>query len=192
MTHDVLERAPRLVRICAAPRLYVADVCVDAEEVAGLLALVDDEAWRAAHGIVERRDAGGSWFDVPVASDGRIARLALRIRAAAGHGGEPAHALRLRRCGVGEALPRADGEGEADGPIAVGLVCLTRADEGGGLQFLSAEPVSLALRTSPGQLLLWFRRLADGRDDPAAAYTGTPVRRGVQTTLTVVLRASDA
>ena len=188
MVHDAPERALRLVRICAAPRLYIGDACVTAAEIDQLLARAADATWRSARGIALDPEATGSLFTVPAASDELIARVTRRIHAAAGLAEAPGSTLCFRRSVAGEADPPVDVLEDAGRErIATGVLCLTGAEEGGAVHFPRAEPVPLALRTRPGQLLLWFHRLSDGREDPAAVHADMPVLRGSTTTLTACI-----
>lgn len=176
---------PTFTAIRRVPRLYAVDGFASDEEVDHVLKLTADlDEWRR-RGVEVKRDTTGASFELPVAADEVVTRIATRTYALLGVENQVAYSVRFRHYHMEESHPiHTDTFVISEAHlVATAILCLTPPAAGGATEFpYGAPPVRVPHRR--GRLVSWINLRPDGSVDPQAAHAGAAVTAGDKVTIT--------
>ena len=152
------EKRPLLQRVCASPRVYVADGFATAAEVTHVIERAERLERHPPSGLEATRGVAGFAFEMPVAGDTVLSQLCDAIYIALGFGNVCGDTVRFRRYERGNSHPAHCDVYEIAGAhlVATAIVYLNDAD-GGATFFAVAEGGALSIDPQLGRLAVWLQ-----------------------------------
>ncbi|MBI1319180.1 MAG: hypothetical protein GC168_09585 [Candidatus Hydrogenedens sp.] len=183
---DTLGDPKHLAAISEAPRIWVSDQFVSAEEVSALLDMVPAEDSPEATALRAHRDDTGLSFEWPIDGVPLLEDLRVRLTEILGVENALPETFRFRRYFPGNGHPEHLDcyEIGSHSLVFTALMHLEDAESGGETLFPSTAEGALAVGPRAGRLVVWANHLPDGRRDPASSHAGGALHAGSKTTLT--------
>lgn len=183
------ERRYDIRRLANTPDVCSIDNFVDARDCERVLAKAARiETERPAY-IPLKRDSTGLSFEMPIADDALLIRIAGDIDRVVGMKNDLSLTFRFRHYAEGESHCAHLDEYEISGRrlVATAILYLTDTDSGGETHFPHAKPAPLRIEPLRGRLSVWFNCRANGSSEPASLHESLPVVEGAKSTITMFI-----